>query len=526
MAAGDGTGVRLAEMVAALSLATDLGLGQPQEHVLRQTVIARRLAAAAGLSEADQRAVFYASLLAWVGCVADSSEMARWFGDDIQLRADSYEVDKLPMPMMRFMVGHVGVGASPLGRITMIGRFLTAGMREAATSLVTHCQTTAVLSDQLGLDAEVGVALRQAFERWDGKGIPDRLHGASIAPAMRVVHLADDVEVFERVSGPTAALDMARSRRGTEFDPDLVDVLCDRHDAVFEGLDELDAWDVVVGAAGPSLGPELVGAELTAALAAFADYADLKSACWLGHSRHVGELAASAARRLGLPARDVTLAERAGLVHDIGAIGVSSGVWDKPGALSNADHERVRTHPYLTERVLARPAALAEIGAVAALHHEAVDGSGYPRGLRGDAIPMTARVVAAADVYDALSHDRPQRQRLDPHECAEVLRSEVTGGRLDGEAVNAVLAAAGHRVRRRAALPAGLTPREVEVLVLVARGWSNKAIARELSVSARTVGSHIEHAYTKAGVSTRGAAAMFAMRHGLVPASEDDEKIG
>jgi HD-GYP domain-containing protein (c-di-GMP phosphodiesterase class II) len=515
MNAGDRrSGVRLAELVAALSLATDLGLGQPQEHVLRQTVIGRRLAAAAGLPDDQQAAVFYVSLLAWVGCVSDSHELAAWFGDDQRLRADSYEVDKSGAAMLRFVLGHVGEGSGAVRRLTMIGRFLAGGPDRAARSMVGHCQTTADIADRLGLGAQVRGALQQSFERWDGKGIPAHRAGEQIDPAMRVVQIADDVEVFYRVYGAGTATEMLRSRRATEFDPELVDLFCARAVELLDGVDEIDAWDAVIGR-DKNLGPELSDAELTDVLRVFADYADLKSPSWLGHSTGVAALAADAAGRLGLPAGEVTLVERAALVHDLGAIGVSAGVWDKPGPLSASDRERVRIHPYLTERTLARPSRLAEIGALAALHHERLDGSGYPRGLRGDALSPPARLLAVADAYHALCEARPHRPALSAGDAAAVLHAEAAAGRLDGEAANAVLAAAGHRVRHRPTLPRDLTPREAEVLVLLARGLSNKEMAERLSVSTRTVGSHVEHVYAKIGVSTRGAAAMFAMRHGL-----------
>jgi HD-GYP domain-containing protein (c-di-GMP phosphodiesterase class II) len=509
------SGVRLAELVAALSLATDLGLGQPQEHVLRQTVIARRLAAAAGLPGEQQTAVFYVSLLAWVGCVSDSHELAAWFGDDLRLRADSYEVDKAGLPRIRFALGHVGEGSGSVRRLTMIGRFLTGGPGRVARSMLGHCQTTGDIAGRLGLGDRVGRALQQAFERWDGKGVPGLCGGEQIDPAMRVVQIADDAEVFHRAYGAEAASEMLRSRRATEFDPALVDLFRGRAAELLDGLDDVDAWDAVISADG-DLGPELSETAFTNALRVFGDYADLKSPSWLGHSAGVAALAAGAASRLGLPAGEVTLVERAALVHDLGAIGVSTGVWDKPGPLSAADKERVRMHPYLTERTLARPARLAEIGALAAQHHERIDGSGYPYGIHGDDLSLPARVIAAADAYHAMCEDRPNRAAFSTAGAASALRDEVAAGRLDGDAANAVLAAAGHRVRRRPALPGGLTRREAEILVLMARGLSNKEMAERLSVSVRTVRSHVEHVYAKIGVSARGAAAMFAMRHGLV----------
>ncbi len=521
--------VRLAELVAALSLATDLGLGQPQDHVLRQTVIATRLASAAGLTDEEQATAFYVSLLAWVGCVADSHEMARWFGDDRQIRADSYEIDKIGLPMLRFMVGHVAAGGPPLRRLTMIGRFLAGGMGDAMNSFVGHCQTTGEIADRLALPPGVHAALAQAFERWDGKGTPAKLRGEQIDAVMRVVQVADDAEVFHRMAGVAAAMEVLRERSGGEFDPALV-ALCDAQaDAIFGDLDAVDAWSVVIDGCA-ALDRRVPEAELTELLEIFADYADLKSPWLLGHSRAVATLAAEAARRADRSAAEVTLAERAALVARLGAIGVSTGIWDKAGPLTAIEWERVRTVPYLTERVLGRQPVLAQIGAIAAMQHERMDGSGYPRGLAGAAIPVAARLVAAADVYQALAEDRPHRPARTESERVAVLHSEVEAGRLDAEAVRAVLAAAGHRTGRRPTTIAGLTAREVEVLALLVRGWSNKQIAGHLSITARTVGSHVEHIYAKIDVTTRGAAAMFALRHGLVdagrPSGEARQKLG
>lgn len=508
------SGVRLAELVAALSMATDLGLGLPQEHVLRQTVIASRLAGAAGLSTAQQASTYYCSLLAWVGCVSDSHELAKWFGDDLTVKASSARVDKAGLPFAMFMLSHVGDGSSPVRRLMAVARFLTGGSKEAAQSMATHCEATGLLADQIGLSG-MHELLVQAFERWDGRGVPSGVSGDKIDPVVRVVQIADDSEVLLRVGGVDAAVEMLRDRRGTEFDPDLVDLACDRADDVFADLD--GAWDAVIDSID---GPDdvLSEARLTAVLEAFADYADVKSIWWPGHSRGVAALTCAAAEALGLPPADCVKATRAALVHDIGTVGVSTGVWDKTTPLTASDRERVRTHPYLTERVLARPEPLREVGAVASLHHERLDGSGYPRGVGRDSIPITARIVAAADVLQALAEDRPHRTAVAASEREGIMRDEVRAGRLDGDAVNAVLAAAGHRVRRRPALPAGLTQREVEVLELIVRGLPNKQIARELDVTPRTVSSHTEHIYSKIGVSTRGAAALFAMRNGLAGA--------
>jgi HD-GYP domain-containing protein (c-di-GMP phosphodiesterase class II) len=515
-------GVRLAELVASLSLATDLGLGQPQEHVLRQTVIATRLARLAGLADHEVAATYYVSLLAWVGCVADSHEIGRWFDDDTEIRAASYQVNRAGMPMLRFLVGHLAPGAPPLRKGAMAGRLMTGGLQEMVDGFAAHCQTTSEIADRLGLGEEVRAALPQALERWDGKGHPAGLAGEQIQRVMRVAHIANETEVFWRMGGIPSVMAMLGERRGREYDPALVDVCSAQASSVYGDLDTVDTWGVVIDGSA-ALDHEMDDAELRSALETFADYADIKSPWFLGHSRAVAALAGAAAREVRLPAGVVELVERAGLVCRLGTIGVAAGTWNRPGPLSRIEWERVRTAPYLTERVLKRPPRLAEIGAVAGMLHERIDGSGYPRGLAGAAIPMTARILAAAEMYQAMREDRPHRPARPGEQARTMLLEEVAKGRLDGIAVDAVLAAAGHRTRRRRSLPGGLSAREAEVLALMVRGLPNKQIAAALDISPRTVGSHIEHIYTKIDCSTRGSAAMYALRHGIVDATPPDE---
>jgi DNA-binding CsgD family transcriptional regulator len=207
----------------------------------------------------------------------------------------------------------------------------------------------------------------------------------------------------------------------------------------------------------------------------------------------------------------------AALLHDLGRVGVSSAVWDRPGALGAADRERVRLHPHWTDRILAGCPPLAGLAAAAAAHHERLDGSGYHRGARASDLDLAARVLAAADVLSALTEDRPHRPALARDDAARTLLAEATAGRLDSEAAAALVEAAG-MPRPRTAWPCGLTDREVDVLRLAARGLSNKEIAGELVVSARTVQHHLASAYDKTGRRTRAGAAVFAIEHGLVPA--------
>jgi HD-GYP domain-containing protein (c-di-GMP phosphodiesterase class II) len=318
---------------------------------------------------------------------------------------------------------------------------------------------------------------------------------------------------------------VARRRAGGQFDPSLAEHVCKNADVLLDGLDEAMGWDAAI-AAEPALAQRMSGARLDSALEAIADFADLKSPFTTGHSRGVAERAAAAALRAGLGEPAAAELRRAGLVHDVGRLGVSNTVWDKQGALSESEMERVRMHPYLTQRTLSRSPRLAGLAELAAAHHERLDGSGYPRGLTGGGLSPEARILAAADAYQAMGEPRPHRPARSPEDAARQLREEVRRGRLDHDAVDAVLGASGHRVPRRREGPAGLTRREVEVLVLLARGLSNKAIAAQLVVSPKTVGHHIEHIYRKIGSSTRAAASLFAMQNGLLPELDGSPEDG
>jgi HD-GYP domain-containing protein (c-di-GMP phosphodiesterase class II) len=505
------TPVRLAELVATMSLGTDLGLGQPMEHVIRQTLIALRLSEYLALGESDRVVVYYAGLLAWVGCHVDAYEQAKWFGDDIALKADAFQMDKLSPT---YFLTHMGAGKPLLERARLGVALIGAVRRGGFVDLRNHWLAAKALTLRLGLDDDVRRSLKQTFERWDGKG-PSGLKGEQIQLTSRVIYLADVAAAFQRIGGGDAAIAVAKDRRGTQFDPALVDLFCRHAPELLIDLDAETNWATVI-AAEPRLGLLVSEEKFDDILEAMGDFADIKSPYTIGHSLAVANLAAEAARIQGLSTDAVRTIRRAGLVHDIGRLGVSSGIWDKRGALTQAEIERVRLHPYLSDRMLAFSPALAPLGALAVQHHERLDGSGYPRGLTGDAISPAGRILGAADAYRAMTELRPHRPARSTEEAASVLRAEVTAGRLDGNAATAVLRAAGHQMRARRDFPAGLTAREVEVLKLVACGLSNREIAERLVISRKTAGNHVEHIYSKIGASSRARAGLFAMQHGLM----------
>jgi HD-GYP domain-containing protein (c-di-GMP phosphodiesterase class II) len=455
--------VRLAELVATLSLGTDLGLGQPMEHVIRQTLIALRMSELLGLDESERKVVYYSGLLAWVGCHTDAYEQAKWFGDDLAVKADGFLVAD---PGPGWLLRRLGAGRPPLERVRVGVAFVGAARRGTVVDLTAHWLAADGLARRLGLGDEVRQSLRESYERWDGKGAAGA-KGEEIHLVSRLVYLADVVAVYHRHGGLDAAVAVAKERSGTAFDPSLVDLFCSQARLLLSDLDSASSWDTVI-AAEPQL--ELVVSEerFDDALEAIGDFVDLKSPFTIGHSRAVADLAAEASRTLGLGDAEALTIRRAGLLHDLGRLGVSNAVWDKRGELTQAETERIRLHPYLTERMLAFSPALAALGAVAVQHHERLDGSGYPRGLPGDAVTPAGRILGAADAYHAMTQLRPHRAARSPDEAASALRAEVVAGRLDGDAVDAVLRAAGHQVSRRGVFPAGLTAREHGLMTDVA----------------------------------------------------------
>jgi HD-GYP domain-containing protein (c-di-GMP phosphodiesterase class II) len=512
--------VRLAELVAALSLGVDLGFGQPMEHVLRQCLIALRLAERLGVDEQTRAAVYYTALLVSVGCHTDAHEQAKWFGDDIALRATKYDHDLHGLSAAASGLRLIGSGHGPVHRFRVGLEFALSGHRKVDGMIAHHAGMARALAMQLEVPDAVPDALLGSYEFWDGRGWPGELAGEAVPLPARISQLAEYVEVAHRIGGVAAAAKLARARRGKQFDPVIADLLCSDADAIFAGLGAATTWDTVIDAE-PALAVVLSGARLEAALAAVADFVDLKSPYTLGHAAAVAALASRAAEGLGWPDGEVRTLRRAGLVHDLGRLGISNAIWDKRGPLGPGEWERVRLHPHMTERMLHQSAGLAPLGAIAVQHRERLDGSGYPRGLSGSAISRPARVLAAADAYQSMREPRPHRAPLAGPEAAALLRAQVRAGRLEGDAVEAVLHAAGHRVPRRRDGPDGLTAREVEVLRLLARGLSNKEIAARLVISPKTVGNHVEHIYAKVGASSRAVASLYAVRHGLFSEQEE-----
>ncbi len=506
--------LRLADLLAALSLTTDLAMGQPPEKAIRASVVATEVARHMGIPEPEVADVYYTTLLKHLGCTATSHEEVYLSGpDDLGMRVVAERTDVARPRELVDLLRSTGRG-SGLARPRYVVRTIGGGKKASAIILRAVCEVATQMADRLGLGDAVGQALFASLERWDGKGDPRRLRGEGIPLPARIAEPATQAVIFHRLGGADAALAMVERRSGGWFDPAVAEAFRAVGPKVLERLDREDPWPAVLEAE-PDPVRRMPGDRLETVAEAFGDMVDLKTPYTLGHSSGTAELATRAAERMGMPdARGIRVAA---LLHDLGRSGVGAGVWEKPGPLSTTEWEQVRLHAYQTDRILSRSTVLEPLARIAGMHHERQDGSGYHHGASAGEVPSEARVLAVADAFQAMTQERPHRRAREPGEAAEIVTTEARQGRFDPEVARAVLEVAGQRSpTTRTAWPAGLSDREIDVLRLLTRGLSNRAIATSLVISPRTAEHHVQHIYDKIGASTRAGAAMFAMEHGLL----------
>jgi len=505
--------VRLAELIGTLSLAADAGTGMPDETGIRVATLAATIGARIDATRSDCASAFYLALLRFIGCTADSEAAAALFGDEVAFGSETQGVDYgNAREVMPAVLRHVRKGKGVLGGALAMARAF-GKMMSMANHMREHCEVADLLAARLGFDEGVRAALVQNAERWNGTGMPNKVRGEKIAFPMRIAQVAYDAELGHRFGGADGIRARVTKLRGTSLDPAIADKVITVADDLATVLGVPSAWTALLDAE-PTPHREVTSEALDEAIATMAVFADLKSKYTRSHSSAVANLAAATARSLGLRPEIVDDVRRAGLLHDLGRVAVSAGIWDKVAPLTDIEREKIRMHTYVGERVLARAPGLARVAEIACLAHERLDGSGYHRRLSAAQCSTAARILAVADVYSALLEERPHRAAFTPTEAAAEVGRMAETGALCPDAARAVLATTGHAPPKVDRV-AGLTDREVEVLRLLTRGLTNKEIASALDISAKTAGHHVQHIFEKLRVTTRAAAATCAMRHGI-----------
>lgn len=517
--------IRRADFMMMLAYASDLATGHSRDFALRSCVLAMRIADLGDLPLPLRREAYHLALLRYVGCNADTHLLAATFGDEIALRrglvgldmGNRAELAKLFVRAFEQLFSHLGQDA----REKAVEAALAQALPVSKAVLTAHCEVAQRIGERLGLDEELRRNLGQIYERWDGKGLPRGVSGDAVLPAVRLITLAQDAIALSDSIGVDQMAQAVAGRADGPYGTDLATLVSANARELMEGLPEaVDRETILALEPGP---PVLLGAaECEEAFLAIADMIDIRMPFTHGHSRAVSALASAAASVIGLPEAEARWLRWAGLIHDIGELVVPVATWMRSEPLSTRERDDARLHPYYGERSLACFGPQGDAMAALILrHHERLDGSGYHRKVVGSDLAPAARILAAAEAFQTSREERPHRKALATAEAAEQLRADARGRRLCPDAVEAVLSAAGQPSRRQPPRAlAGMTPREIEVLRLIATGLTAKEAAQRLAISPKTLDHHIQSLYGKIGVTTRAAAALYAVEQGLVVAGE------
>ena len=422
------SGLQLSELIGALSHALDITEGQPRGHCVRCCWIGMHIGQHIGLDERSRWELYYTLLLKDLGCSSNAARICElYLADDLQFKRGFKTVGEGLPQVLRFVFGHTGLGAGMKQRLGAILNIMRNGSEIAHELILTRCTRGADIARQLRFPDAVADGVHSLDEHWNGRGKPQGLAGESIPLYARIALLAQVVDVFRTADGPQAALTEVRHRAGQWFDPALV--------TAFEKAAAAPAfWDALQS---PTLDQAVLALEpgrLRVALdddylddiaAAFGQVVDSKSPFTSGHSTRVATYVDQVASALGLSASRRRWLKRGALLHDVGKLGVSNAVLDKPGKLDDAEWAQVRAHAQHTEAILSRIGAFAELAQVSAAHHERLDGTGYPRGLAGDAISLETRIITVADIYDAISADRPYRPAVPVPQTLQIMARTV-----------------------------------------------------------------------------------------------------
>ena len=420
---------RVADVLSALSYALDLtSEGHPVGHAARTCVLGMRIAREIGLDETARANLYYALLLKDAGCSSNASRMYHLMGsDDIQAKRNVKMTDwtRIGWESLQYALGHVRKGAPFLSRVRGIFEMAKNNEENAHGMIAVRCERGAGVARRIGLSEVTAEAIYGLDEHWNGLGYPDGLRGQQIPLLARIINLAQNLELFFSKSTPAVAMAKVRERSGRWFDPDLVNAAVALH-ARSELFHELNLSGQWVAALDPQRERRMLGDRVLDNIClAFADVVDAKSPFTYRHSLGVAAAADAIGRRLGITDVELAQLRQAALLHDVGKLGVSNSILEKPGKLTAGEWDLVKQHPAYSLEVLRRVPDFAKQAEIAASHHEKLDGSGYFRRMDATAMPLLSRILVVADIFDALSAKRPYRDSLPLEEVFAIMRRDA-----------------------------------------------------------------------------------------------------
>lgn len=421
-------GFRLADLLGALSHALDMTEGQPEGHCIRCAWIGTRIGEALGLSDHELKDLYYTLLLKDLGCSSNAARICElYLADDISFKRDFKTIDGSLSSALRFVFAKTGLESGLSERIRAIVNILQNGGEISRNLIETRCHRGADIAAQMRFSDAVQDGIRSLDEHWDGSGKPEGLKGEGIPLIARLALMAQVIDVFHTESGAEAALGEIEARSGAWFDPALVEAFgTAQTDPEFWAMLRSPELEPRVFSMKPALQSEPVDEDyLDDIAAAFSDVVDAKSPYTADHSNRVTLYTDMIAEELGLDPAHRRWLRRAALLHDLGKLGVSNQVLDKPGKPDEDEWTAIRRHPVHSESILCRAEAFADIAPVAAAHHERLDGKGYPYGLKGEEICLEARILTVADVFDALSAERPYRAAMPISKALSILDADA-----------------------------------------------------------------------------------------------------
>ena len=437
--------IRLSELLGALSHALDLVEGQPTGHCVRCCFIGIHVGREIGLPEAQIWELYYTLLLKDLGCSSNAARICQLFlTDDLAFKHDAKTIDGSLPQALRFVLSHTGLKSGLTERFrSLVHVFLNTGKIEREL-IETRCHRGAEIASRMRFSEGVAAGIQNLDEHWDGGGQPLGLTGAAIPVYARIALLAQVVDVFQTANGIEAAQHEIQSRSGGWFDPQLAAAFA-RVAARPEFWETLrsESLQQTIFALEPAQRSTLVDEDyLDDIAAAFAQVIDSKSPYTSGHSERVTLFTDLITEQMGLAAERRRWLRRAALLHDIGKLGVSNSILDKPGKFDEAEWKAMKQHAAHTETILSRIAAFGDLAGIAGAHHERLDGKGYPRGLAGEEIALETRIITCADIFDALTAERPYRAAMPVSKVLGIM-SEMVGTQIDADCFAALRRAIG-----------------------------------------------------------------------------------